>query len=154
MLYYGRVLTSGGMSASEASYVDFSQNRVFAGFSSSPDTENYVRLANEREMIAFNIENDAITGSQKRIPGFFTMLGGPAYGPNALVKILQHYGWSKVALYFQNGPEELVLSETVVTLSQGIEFVLRKRESAGASTCGPTDPPATRRAVWCGVRDL
>ena len=62
------------------------------------------------------------------------MLGGPACGPDALVSIIKFYEWSKVVLYFQNAPEDVIMSEAFVSaaLSKGIEFDLQKRESAGA----------------------
>jgi hypothetical protein len=133
MLYYGRVLAT-GVSAIESSYVDYVDRKVLAGFVTSSDGESYARIAKDHEMICFNVYHDAIAGSQARIPGFFTMLGGPAFGPNALVKIIKHYGWDKVALYFQNAPEDVISSETFVSIAllEGIEFDLQKRESAGA----------------------
>ena len=61
------------------------------------------------------------------------MLGGPACGPDALVSIIKFYEWKVVALYFQNAPEDVIMSEAFVSvaLSEGIEFDLQKRESAG-----------------------
>ncbi len=132
MLYYGRVLTT-GVSPIEAGYVDFIEHKVFAGFVTSVDPEGYAKLAMDHEIIAFNIANSFVAGSQTRIPGFFTMLGGPAFGPNALVKIIKHYEWDRVVLYFENSPDEVVASETFasIALSEGIRLDLQKRESAG-----------------------
>ena len=132
MLYYGRLLAT-GVSAIESSYVDYVDRKVLAGFVTSSDGESYARIAKDHEKICFNVYHESIAGSQARIPGFFTMLGGPAFGPNALVKIIKHYGWDKVALYFQNSPEDVISSETFVSIAllEGIEFDLQKRESAG-----------------------
>jgi hypothetical protein len=132
-LYYGRILTT-GVSAIESSYVDYVENDVIAGFATVPDVDGYARIPIDRERIVFNIDDDRIPGSQARIPGFFTMLGGPACGPDALVSIIKHYNWSKVVLYFQNDPAVVVLSEAFVSIAlfHSIDFDLQKRESAGA----------------------
>ena len=133
LLYYGRLLKT-GVSAIEASYVDYIDRKVFAGFVTSQDAENYARIAIFKEMICFNLHHNAIAGSRIRIPGLFTMLGGPAFGPNALVKLLKHYNWGKVVIYFQNAPEEGITSETFASMAllEGIEFDMIKRESPGA----------------------
>ncbi len=132
MLYYGRVLTT-GVSPVEAGYVDFVERKVFAGFVTSSDSEGYVELAMDREMITFSVYDAPMVRSQTRVPGFFTMLGGPAFGPDALVKIIKHYEWNRVVLYFQNAPDDVVATEafTSMALSEGIGFDLQKRESAG-----------------------
>jgi hypothetical protein len=72
--------------------------------------------------------------SQTRIPGYFPMLGGPAFGANALVGIIKHYGWDRVATYNQNFLSDVVTSETFVSLamSQGVQLALQKRESSTA----------------------
>ena len=133
VLYYGRILTT-GVSAIESSYVDYVENDVIAGFATAPDVDGYARIPIDRERIVFNIDDDRIPGSQARIPGFFTMLGGPASGPDALVSIIKHYNWSQVVLYFQNDPADVVLSEAFVSIAlfNSIDFDLQKRESAGA----------------------
>ena len=133
VLYYGRILTT-GVSAIESSYVDYVENDVIAGFATAPDVDGYARIPIDRERIVFNIYDDRIPGSQARIPGFFTMLGGPACGPDALVSIIKHYNWNKVVLYFQNDPADVVLSEAFVSIAlfNSIDFDLQKRESAGA----------------------
>jgi hypothetical protein len=132
VLYYGRILAT-GISAIESSYVDYVENDVMAGFATAPDVDAYARIPINRERIVLNIYDYPIPNSQARIPGFFTMLGGPAFGPDALVSIIKHYNWQKVVLYFQNAPEDVVMSEAFVSvaLSEGIEFDLQKRESAG-----------------------
>ena len=62
------------------------------------------------------------------------MLGGPAFGPNALVKIVKHYGWQRVAMYYQNTPSEVITANTFVSLAllEGVQFDLQKRESSTA----------------------
>jgi hypothetical protein len=132
VLYYGRILST-GVSAIESSYVDYVENSATAGFATASDVDGYTRIPIRRERIAFNLYEYPIPGSQARIPGHFTMLGGPAFGPDALVSIIKHYEWSKVVLYFQNDPAVVLLSEAFVStaLSAGIEFDLQKRESAG-----------------------
>ena len=132
MLYYGRILAT-GVSPIESSYADYVENDVTAGFATAADVDGYARIPIRRERIAFNLYEYPIPGSQARIPGFFTMLGGPAFGPDALVSIIKHYDWSKIVLYFQNDPGVVVLSEAFVStaLFNGIEFDLQKRESAG-----------------------
>jgi len=131
-LYYGRILAT-GVSAIESSYVDYVGNSVIAGFVTSSDVQSYARIPIDHEMIVFNVYDEPSPGSQARIPGFFTMLGGPACGPDALVSIIKFYEWKVVALYFQNAPEDVIMSEAFVSvaLSEGIEFDLQKRESAG-----------------------
>ena len=133
VLYYGRILAT-GVSAIESSYVDYVENDVIAGFVTSSDVERYSRIPIDHELIVFNVYDEPSPGSQARIPGFFTMLGGPACGPDALVSIIKHYEWSKVVLYFQNARNVVVLSEAFVSIALlgGIEFDLQKRESAGA----------------------
>ncbi len=120
------------MSAIEWGYVDYIERKVFAGFVSSSDPESYARIAIDHGMICFNVYLNAIVG-QARIPGLFTMFGGPAFGPTALAKIIKHYGWDKVALYFQNAPADVASSEAfiAIALSEGIEFDMQRRESAG-----------------------
>ncbi len=132
VLYNGRILAT-GVSAIESSYVDYVENDVMAGFVTSSDVNGYARIPIDHEMIVFNVYDTAFRGSQARIPGLFTMLGGPACGPAALVSIIKHYNWSPVVLYFQNDPEDVVMSEAFVSYAQfnGIEFDLQKRESAG-----------------------
>ena len=132
VLYYGRILAT-GISAIESSYVDYVENDVMAGFVTSSDVDGYARIPTDHEMIVFNVHDTALRGSQARIPGLFTMLGGPAFGPDALVSIIKHYNWQKVVLYFQNAPQNVIVSEAFVSdaLSEGIEFDLQKRESAG-----------------------
>jgi hypothetical protein len=132
VLYYGRILAT-GVSPIESSYVDYVENSVTAGFATAADVDGYARIPIRRERIAFNLDEYPVPGSQARIPGFFTMLGGPAFGPDALVSIIKHYNWSKIVLYFQNDPGVVVLSEAFVStaLFNGIEFDLQKRESAG-----------------------
>ena len=133
VLYYGRILAA-SVSAIESSYVDYIENSVIAGFISSSDVDGYARIPVDHEMIVFNVYDYPIPNSQARIPGLFTMLGGPAFGPDALVSIIKFYEWSKVVLYFQNAQEDVIMSEAFVSaaLSKGIEFDLQKRESAGA----------------------
>ncbi len=132
VLYYGRILAT-GVSAIESSYVDYVENNVIAGIVNSNNVDGYARIPIDRERIAFNLYDSPVSGSHVRIPGHFTMLGGPAFGPDALVSIIKHYEWSKVVLYFQNAPEVVVLSEAFVSIAlfNGIEFDLQKRESAG-----------------------
>jgi hypothetical protein len=133
VLYYGRILAT-GVSPIESSYADYVENDVTAGFVTSNDVDGYARIPIDRERILFNLYDIPIPGSQARIPGLFTMLGGPSFGPDALVSIIKHYNWSKVVLYFQNAPEDVVMSEAFVSvaLSKGVAFDLQKRESAGA----------------------
>jgi hypothetical protein len=133
VLYNGRILAT-GVSAIESSYVDYVENDVMAGFVTSSDVDGYARIPADHEMIVFNVFDTAFRGLQARIPGLFTMLGGPACGPDALVSIIQHYNWSKVVLYFQNARNVVILSEAFVSIALlgGIEFDLQKRESAGA----------------------
>ena len=132
VLYYGRILAT-GVSAIESSYVDYVENSATAGFATGADVDGYARIPINRERIAFNVDDPPVSGSHVRIPGLFTMLGGPAFGPDALVSIINFYEWSNVVLYFQNAPEVVVLSEAFVSLAlfNGIEFDLQKRESAG-----------------------
>jgi hypothetical protein len=132
VLYYGRVLSSGVRSTVEWSYVDYIERNVLAGFVSSNDAGSYARIGIDHQSIAFSVSNDAIPGSEARIPGLFTMLGGPAFGPSALVRIIKHYGWERAVLYFQNAPGEVILSETFVSMArlEGIKLDLQKRESA------------------------
>ena len=131
VLYSGRILNT-GVTAIESSYVDYIDRKILAGFVTSSDPESYARIAMDHQMICFNVYVNAIAG-QARIPGLFTMLGGPAFGPNALVKIIRHYRWSKVVLYFQNAPEDVISSEAFasIALKEGIDLDLQKRESAG-----------------------
>jgi hypothetical protein len=134
VLYYGRVQTT-GVSAVESGYRDYIERKVTAGFVTSTDGENYAKIGIDREMVVFNVFEYPFAGSQTRIPGLFTMLGGPAFGPNALAKIIKHYGWGTVALYFQNAKEDVIMSETFVSIAllEGIMFDLQKRESAGVA---------------------
>jgi hypothetical protein len=134
MLYYVRFLMT-GVSAVESSYVDFIDHKVLAGFFTSSDGGNYARIAMDHEMVVFNVYHDNLAGSQTRIPGYFAMLGGPAFGPNALTKIIKHYGWKTVSLYYQNAAEDVISAEIFVSiaLSDGIEFGLQKRESSGTA---------------------
>jgi hypothetical protein len=133
VLFYGRILAT-GVSVVESSYVDYVENDVIAGFVSSADADSYAIIPIDHEGIVFNLFDDPISGSHARIPGLFTMIGGPACGPDALVSIIQHYNWSKVVLYFQNARNVVILSEAFVSIALlgGIEFDLQKRESAGA----------------------
>jgi hypothetical protein len=129
--YYGRVLTT-LVSTVEWSFADYIENKVLAGFVSSSDVGSYAKIAVDHEMICFSVSQNAFVSTQTLIPGLFTMLGGPSLGPNALVSIIQHYRWTKVALLSQNAPAELVLSEAFASLAllEGIEVDLQKRESA------------------------
>ena len=133
MLYTGRILVT-GVSAIESSYLDYVENDVIAGFATVPDADGYARIPVDREWIVFNVYDYPISGSQTRTPGLFTMLGGPSFGPDALVSIIQHYNWSKVVLYYQNDPDVVVMSEAFVSIAlfHSIEFDLQMRESAGA----------------------
>ena len=133
VLYYGRILAT-GISPIESSYVDYVENSVTAGFVTSNDVDGYARIPIDRERILFNLYDSPVPGSQARIPGLFTMLGGPSFGPDALVSIIKHYNWSKVVLYYQNEPAVVVLSEAFVSIAlfHSIDFDLQKRESAGA----------------------
>jgi hypothetical protein len=134
MLYYGRFLMT-GVSAVESGYVDFADRRVLAGFFSSGNGGDYSKIAMDHEMVVFNVYHENLAGSQTRIPGYFGMLGGPAFGPKALAKIIKHYGWKTVALYYQNAPEDVITSEIFVSIAllDGIKFDLQKRESSGTA---------------------
>jgi hypothetical protein len=133
LLYYGRVLQL-GVSAVEAGYIDFAENKVFAGFGTSSDVEQYVRIARDHEMNVFNVYHDSISGSDKKIPAYFVMLAGPAFGPTALVNIIKHYDWRKVVVYYQNAPEDINSANTFVNLAleNKVELGLQKQESSGA----------------------
>jgi hypothetical protein len=134
LLYYGRT-SSVEVSSSEQSYIDFVANGVFAGFGSITGMDEYSKFAIKRGKIMFNDGDDVLSASNTRIPGYFTMLGGPSSGPNALVKIIKHYSWERVVLYYQNAPSETAQVETFSSLAEaeGITFELQKRESAGTS---------------------
>jgi hypothetical protein len=58
---------------------------------------DYASFAIEEDRVFFDLFHFARANSQTRIPGYFPMLGGPAFGPNALVKIIKHYGWQRCA---------------------------------------------------------
>ena len=95
---------------------------------------DYASFAIEEDRVFFDLFHYARANSQTRIPGYFPMLGGPAFGPNALVKIVKHYGWQRVAMYYQNAPSEVITANTFVSLAllEGVQFDLQKRESSTA----------------------
>ena len=95
---------------------------------------DYASFAIEEDRVFFDLFHFARANSQTRIPGYFPMLGGPAFGPNALVKIIKHFGWQRVALYYQNAPSEVITADTFVSLAllEGVQFDLQKRESSTA----------------------
>ena len=120
---------------------------------------DYASFAIEEDRVFFDLFHFARANSQTRIPGYFPMLGGPAFGPNALVKIIKHYGWqrcatsgfvqsstrlaseglllrglNRVAMYYQNAPSEVITADTFLSLAllEGVQFELQKRESSTA----------------------
>ena len=99
-----------------------------------PGNDHYAKVAIEEGRVFFDVYHYAMANSQALIPGYFPMLGGPAFGPNALVKIIKHYGWRKVATYYQNAPSEVVTADAFVSLAllEGVQFDLQKRESSTA----------------------
>ncbi len=96
---------------------------------------DYAKFAIEEARVYFDLFHHAMPNSQMRIPGYFPMLGGPAFGANALVGIIHHYQWHRVAMYYQNSLPEVVTSETFVSLamSEGVQLALQKRESSTAA---------------------
>ncbi len=78
------------------------------------------------------------------------MLGGPAFGPNSLVKIIKHYGWDKVVVYFQNSRQDVASSETFasIALAEGIEFDLRESAGAGAVEADLKDLQAAKSNIF------
>ncbi len=145
-----------------------------------PGNLDYAKVAIEEGRVFFDVYHYAMANTQTRIPGYFIMFGGPSFGPNALVKIIKHYRWSKVALYYQNAPSEVVTADTFVSLAllEGVEFELQKRESSteegrkidyedlqaarsniyiffgGSQLKAPTAPPATICALSCAMREI
>ena len=95
---------------------------------------DYASFAIEEGRVFFDLFHFARANSQTRIPGYFPMLGGPAFGPNALVNIIKHYGWQKISMYYQNAPSEVITADTFVSLAllEGVQFDLQKRESSTA----------------------
>jgi hypothetical protein len=63
------------------------------------------------------------------------MVGGPAFGPNALAKIIEYFRWKKVALYLQNDPQDVTTASTFTqfALAANIIFALQKREGSTAA---------------------
>jgi hypothetical protein len=131
--YYGRI-SSAALIAAEQGYVDFATRGVFAGFGSLTGIEDYSKIAIRRQTIIFSLSGDVLSGSSTRIPGYFPMLGGASFGPNALVNIIKSFGWKRVASYYQNAASEVVQAEEFSALAagNGISFEMQQRESAGA----------------------
>ncbi len=101
-------------------------------FAVQPNTEDYSRVPIDLGKLFFDIYHNAISNSQTRIPGYFVMVGGPAFGPNAMTKAIKYFGWQKVASYYQNDPQDVITADTFASLalSEGITLALQKRESA------------------------
>jgi hypothetical protein len=131
--YYGRI-SSAALIAAEQGYVDFATRGVFAGFGSLTGIDDYSKIAIRRQTIIFSLSGDVLSGSSKRIPGYFPMLGGASFGPSSLVQIIKSFGWKKVVLYYQNAASEVVQAEELSTLAagNGISFEMQQRERAGA----------------------
>ncbi len=100
-----------------------------------PNCEEYSIIAIKQGKLFLNIYDDAIANSQAKIPGYLPMVGGPAFGPNALAKIIEYFGWSKVALYLQNDPQDVTTASTFTQFAQAanIIFALQKREGSTAA---------------------
>ena len=132
LLYYGRAPRT-GISLVEEGYRDFSVGgrHAFAGFASSYTISDYAKIQIHNHRLFFDISHNE--GEHPRIPGFFQMLGGPAFGTTALVEIIQHYGWKRVVLYFQTDPGIASTSERFASraAAQGIELDMQLRESTG-----------------------
>jgi len=100
-----------------------------------PNTGEYSVIAIEQGKLFLDIYHNAIANSQAKIPGYLPMVGGPAFGPNALAKIIEYFGWKKVALYLQNDPQDVITASTFTqfALAANIIFALQKREGSTAA---------------------
>ena len=133
LLYYGRS-PQVGMNLLEEGYQDFSAKarHAYAGFASSYTITDYAKI-----QVIFRIFFDIspIEGEQPRIPGFFQMLGGSAFGSTALVEIIQYYGWRRVVLYFQTDPGNERTREMFASSASaaGIQLEQQLRESKGTT---------------------
>ena len=132
---YGRVLTS-EMSIFEIAHEDFVVRKAHAGIASTTGIRDYATVGTSKKRLVISAAHDTMVSSNKRIPGFFPMLGGPSFGPNALVRVIKRYAWERVVLYYQNTVEDQSAAETFVTLAleQNVGFELQKRESSGADS--------------------
>ena len=132
LLYYGRA-PQVGMNLVEEGYLDFSAKarHAYAGFASSYTITDYAKIQVGNKRIFFDIS--PIEGEQPRIPGFFQMLGGSAFGSTALVEIIRYYGWKRVVLYFQTDPGNERTREMFASSASaaGIQLEQQLRESKG-----------------------
>ena len=132
---YGRVLTS-EMGIFDIAHEDFVVRKAHAGIASTTGIRDYATVGTSKKRLVISAAHDTMVSSNKRIPGFFPMLGGPSVGPNALVRVIKRYAWESVVLYYQNTVEDQSAAETFVTLAleQHVGFELQKRESSGADS--------------------
>ena len=94
------------------------------------DSEPYSAIPKDIGRIFMNICRSSRTVNTA---GYITFLGGPAFGTDALIGIVQAFNWSKVAIYYQNNPNDAYLahtfSESLARLR--LQIALRLTESGG-----------------------
>ena len=121
-----------------------------------PYIEQYANLAQDLGRVVVDLY-EATHDMPK--PGYFQMLGGPASGPEALVATIQHWGWKRIVVYFQNDPDAVKIADTFASLAlpKGIEFELQLRESPGKDKGDVLQLLAARSNIYIffgGVRSL
>jgi hypothetical protein len=123
------------MSLVEEGYLDFSARarHAFAGFGSIT-IEDYAKIQLSQQRLFFDLSHDE-GEMDKLIPGYFQMLGGPAFGTTALIQIIKHFEWNRVAFY--SNAEAGTVRSSVAFVSgaakEGIELETTLRESSGAN---------------------
>jgi hypothetical protein len=121
-----------------------------------PYIEQYANLAQDLGRVVVDLYED--THDMPK-PGYFQTLGGPASGPEALVATIQHWGWKRIVVYFQNDPGAVKIADTFASLAlpKGIEFELQLRESPGKDKGDVLQLLAARSNIYIffgGVRSL
>ena len=123
------------MSLVEEGYLDFSAGarHAFVGFGSIT-IEDYAKIQLRQQRLFFDLSHDQ-GETDKLIPGFFQMLGGPAFGTTALIQIIKHFGWPRVSFYSNSEPGIVRSSDAFISgaARQGIELETTLRESSGAN---------------------
>ncbi len=136
LIPYGLVL-SPELAVYEIAYDQYVARGAFAGVMSVSGITDYAKFGTHKKRIVLSAGHDTMAGSNKRIPGFLPMLGGPAFGPNALVQLIKYFGWKRVVMYYQNTPDDSAAAETFVTLALG--------EKKLHSSCNYASRPAQTR---------
>ncbi len=73
-----------------------------------PDVEPYAALPKDLGRVILNIGRS--TGRTEYTAGYFTFLGGPAFGASALEATLKAFKWNRGAVYMQNDVDDMYLA--------------------------------------------